>query len=169
MTKFSKIAFSSLAVLGAFLPALPASAEDLAVSATVISSCAIVTAPVAFGSYDPSVANAAAPLDAAGSVTVTCTLGSVAHILLSQGANDIAGTPDIPQRRMLGGTGAFLNYYLYTDAGRTGVWGNTDTTGVDHTGTGAASLPISVFGRIPAAQNVPAAAYADTVAATVTF
>jgi len=169
MTKFSKIALSSLAVMGAFLPALPASAEDLSVTATVIESCAIVTAPVAFGNYDPSVVNAATALDGAGSVTVTCTLGSDGFIRMSQGANDIAGSADIPQRRMANGAGDFLSYHLYTDPTRLDVWGDTDAAALTYTGTGAASAAIPVYGRIPGAQNVPAAAYTDTVAATVTF
>ncbi|MEI9942138.1 MAG: spore coat U domain-containing protein [Pseudomonadota bacterium] len=172
MTKFSKIAITSLALVSPFLLALPASAEPLAVTATVVESCSIATTAVAFGSYDPSVTNATvgAPLVGTGAVAVTCTTGSVAHILLGQGANAITGTDAIPARRMVGTPGgAFLTYFLYTDTLHTDVWGNTDATGVDHTGTGASSGDIVVYGSVPGAQNVPAGAYTDTVAATVTF
>lgn len=168
MTKFSKIVLSSLSVFGALLFAGSASAEDLAVSATVIESCTIVTAPVAFGNYDAMGTNAAAPLDAAGSVTVSCTSGSTAHILLGQGLNATSGTDAAPAREMASGSD-LLSYNLYTDTTRLDLWGNTDATGVDHLGTGTTSGPIAVYGRVPFGQNVPAGAYTDTVAATVTF
>ncbi len=168
MTKHLKIALSSLTLLGPFLVALPASAEDLAVSATVISSCAIVTAPVAFGNYDPMVAQASTALDAQGSVTVSCTSGSTAHILLGQGLNPNAGSDAAPARQMASGANR-LSYNLYTDATRLDAWGNTDLTGVDQLGSGTASPAIVVYGRIPFGQNVVAGAYTDTVAATVTF
>lgn len=168
MTTFSKVALSSLALLGAFLPALSAHAEDLAISATVVSSCAIATTPVAFGSYDPMVTHAAAPLDGAGSVTVTCTSGSTAHILLGQGLNPNGGSDAAPARQMASGAN-LLSYDLYTDTTRLDVWGNTDLTGVDQLGTGTAGTTLVVYGRVPFAQNVPAGSYTDTVAATVTF
>jgi spore coat protein U-like protein len=66
-----------------------------------------------------------------------------------------------------GGT-SFLTYGLYSDAGRATVWGNSATTDVEHTGTGTLTA-ITVYGRIPSGQNVPAASYSDTVVATVTF
>lgn len=168
MTKSSKLALGSLALLGSFLPALPASAEDLAVSATVVSSCAIVTAPVAFGSYDPMVAQKTTALDSSGSVTVTCTAGSTAHILMGQGLNPAAGSDAAPVRQMASGANR-LGYFLYTDASHLDVWGNTNATGVDQLGTGIASTAIVVYGSVPFAQNVPAGSYTDTVAATVTF
>jgi spore coat protein U-like protein len=171
MMKFSKIALSSLAVAGSFFLAAPASAEPLEVSAQVTSNCVIVTAPVAFGAYDPLTLNATDPLDAAGSVTVSCTAGSTAHILLDDGLSPEVGSTDAaPARQMDNATGAdFLTYDLYTDSGRLDPWGNTTLTGVDHLGTGATSGAIAVYGRVPGAQNVGAGNYTDTVAATVTF
>jgi spore coat protein U-like protein len=168
MTKFSKIAFSSLAVAGSLLLAQPASAEDLGVSATVTSNCSIVTAPVAFGNYAPTTTNLTAELNGQGSVTVSCTSGSVAHIQMGQGLNPVGANEAAPVRQMASGLNR-LAYWLYTDAARTDAWGNTSVTGVDHTGTGATSGAIAVYGSVPGAQNVPAGSYADTVQATVTF
>jgi spore coat protein U-like protein len=117
MMRFSKIAFSSLAVMGSFLLAQTASAEPMEVTATVNESCTIATAPVVFGVYDVLTTNASTALDAAGSVTVSCTSGSTAHILLDEGLNAVGGTPDAPLRLMADGANV-LAYFLYTDETR---------------------------------------------------
>lgn len=143
--------------------------DSLAVSADVTASCTIATAALAFGNYDPVVANATADLDGTGTVTVTCTTGSGATITLAQGANaDTGSTAAAPLRRLLNGTTNYLNYSLFSDTTRTAVWGDDATVDVATTGTGAADAH-TVYGRIPAGQNQPAGAYADTVVATVTF
>jgi spore coat protein U-like protein len=62
-----------------------------------------------------------------------------------------------------------LAYFLYSDSGRTTVWGDTVDTSKADTGTGVAS-ELTIYGRMPANQNKPAKSdYVDTVRATVTF
>ncbi len=143
--------------------------SELTVSATVAASCTIdASAGLAFGTYDPVVANASANLDVDGTISTTCTNGSTATITLGQGANAGSGsTAAIPVRRMLAGTTDFLSYELYTDGPRTTVWNDT-TSGSPVTGTGA-PVSTTVFGRIPPGQNVRANSYSDTVLATITF
>lgn len=142
---------------------------NLSVTASVSANCTISTAAVAFGAYDPVSANAASALNGTGTVTVTCTTGSGATITLGQGSNADAGSSAaVPLRRMADSGSDFLSYFLYQDSGRTTVWGNTEGTGVDHEGDGTAT-GITVYGRIPAGQNVPADSYSNTVVATVTF
>jgi spore coat protein U-like protein len=146
--------------------------ENLLVSATVTATCTIATTPVAFGAYDPTAATA---LNGTGGVTVLCTDGTAGYVTLGQGANPDTGSTDaVPLRQMAGGAAAAgrLAYFLYSGGPDTNVWGNTGTTGLNHAGDGTAT-PITVYGTIPAAQNVIAGAdgtaYADTVVATVTF
>lgn len=144
---------------------------NLPVSASVSANCAISTSAVAFGAYDPAVANASTALDNQGSVTVTCTSGASTTITLGEGDNANAGsTAAVPLRRMSDGAGTphYLSYFLYQDGGRSTVWGDTGGTGVAHTGTGT-STAINVYGRVTGGQNVPTGSYADTVVATVTF
>lgn len=142
---------------------------NVAVSATVSANCTITSSGLAFGSYDPVSTNAESDLDATGTVSVTCTNGSAADITLGQGASADTGSTDaVPLRRMSDGGTNYLSYYLYQDSGRTTVWGNTTETDVAHTGTGT-STDITIYGRVTSGQNVPAAAYTDTVVATVTF
>jgi spore coat protein U-like protein len=152
--------------LGALLPA-GAQAQtqaSLAISANVAANCTISTAPVAFGAYDPLVANLAAAKDATGGVRVTCTKGSVPTIGLDAGSHAAGAV-----RRMVGDTGDFLTYELYQPDGYTTVWG---------TGTAAYKGPaapdrtmrtFAVNGRIPGNQEVGTGNYSDSVLATVNF
>jgi spore coat protein U-like protein len=138
---------------------------NLQVSTTVSANCTITTATVAFPAYDPIVTHSAANDDGTGTVTITCTKGTLATIGLGLGAN-VSGT----QRRMKDATTDYLNYALYLDAGRTTVWG----TAAPNLLTPVAApdknpRPFTVYGRIPSAQDVPAGSYTDTVIATVNF
>ncbi len=142
---------------------------DLAVSANVAANCSISTLPVAFGAYDPVTANATTPLDATGTVTVSCTTGATGTITLGQGANPGTGSTDAaPARQLKDGGTDVLAYTLYQDSSHQTVWGNTSGTGVASTGTGSA-VAVPVYGRIAAGLNAPVGNYSDTVLATVTF
>ena len=76
-----KAAALCLSTGAAFLIALPANGAtttgNLGAGASVAANCSIATAAVAFGPYDPVVANAAAALTATGSITVACSEASI--------------------------------------------------------------------------------------------
>lgn len=164
----------SVILLGSFAIALVAghgrllgqtASANLTVTASVSKNCTITTAPVNFGAYDPVSANATAPLDSIGTVTVTCTKGAPAKIGLNTGSNAQGTT-----RRMAGGTAAFLNYELYQDSGRATVWGDTADTALDvPAAPNRNPRSFSVYGRVVAAQDAPVGNYTDTVVATVNF
>ncbi len=145
--------------------------DNLGVSASVTATCTIVTAPVLFGTYDPT---SGTDLAAEGSVTVLCTNGTAGNITLGQGTAAVGDVPGAPVRQMSGGAAGAgrLGYFLYSDEALTTAWGNTAPTGVAHAGNGI-STEITVYGEVPAGQNIIAGsggtAYADTVVATVTF
>lgn len=163
---FVAISVLALGVSGAAVAAT--ATANLTVGATVVNNCTIGTSDLTFGNYDPIVTNASASLDNTGTVTITCTSGAVAAITLGQGANaDPSSTDAAPLRRMTDSVN-FLSYSLFSDAGRSVVWGNTTAVDVETTGTGAADAH-TVYGRVTAGQNVPAGGYSDTVVATVTF
>jgi spore coat protein U-like protein len=143
--------------------------SNLAVTASVSANCTISTAPVAFGAYDPVSANATTGLNGTGTVSVTCTNGATTTVTLGQGANAAGGsTAAAPARRLKDGATDFLTYSLFSDTGRTAVWGDTAGTGVPHTGTGTLTA-LTVYGVVNAGQQVPAGNYSDTVVATITF
>jgi len=139
--------------------------SSLSVSASVSKNCTISTAPVNFGAYDPVAANATAPLDGIGTVTVTCTKGAAAKVGLNAGSNAQGTT-----RRMSQGAAAYLTYELYKDTSRANIWGNTDADALD-LGPAPNRNPRSftVYGRVAQAQDATVGAYADTVVATVNF
>ncbi|MCU1308822.1 MAG: Spore coat domain protein [Acidobacteriaceae bacterium] len=66
--------------------------SNLSATATVTANCTISTNPLAFGAYDPLVANASTALPGTGIVTVICTNGSAATITLGQGSNANTGS-----------------------------------------------------------------------------
>ena len=152
-------------ILGVSAPAFAQTATtNLSISASVAKNCSISTTAVAFGSYDPIVANAASPLDNTGTVVVACTKGAGTRIDLGLGSNASGST-----RRMQGGTD-FLTYELYQDAGRAIVWGSGVGAGEIITpALSKAPRTFTVYGRVAAAQDVGAAAYIDTVVATINF
>jgi spore coat protein U-like protein len=164
---FTAVTLVTIVLLGAVAarPAAQGSATaQLQVTTTVVKRCTITTSNVNFGNYDPVTANATAPLDGAGSVTVTCTQGSVATIGIDLGSN-VSGS----QRRMAGGA-AFLNYQLYQDAGRATVWGTTGAAMLTLAAAPSiAPRTYTVYGRVPQAQDVPSGAFLDQAVATVNF
>lgn len=164
-----------LAILGVLLISSDNSARaagsataNLAVSATIGSNCTITTIAVGFPAYDPIVAHATSPdTSTSGSVTITCTKGAATTIGLGLGSN-ASGS----QMRMSDGAtpANYLSYALYQDSGFTKVWGNaapnlvTPAVAPDKT-----PRVFSVYGSIPAAQDLPAGTYNDSVVATVNF
>lgn len=134
--------------------------DSFTVSATVLATCEIAANDLAFGAYDPV---AAAHLDAATTLSVTCTNGTPYTVALDLGGGLGATTA---ARRMINGADT-LNYTLYRDAARTQLWGQT--IGVDTlAGTGAGSAAtINLYGRVPMLQTAPSGAYEDTITVKV--
>ncbi len=127
------------------------------------SACSVDPTPVAYGVYSPF---SVAPTDTAGTLRVTCSTATVGYTVLLS-----AGSAGSYSPRRLSGGGHTLSYNLYTDPLRTTVWG--DGGGGTASVTGAFALPgaidHTVYGRVPAQQNVGAGAYTDTITVTINF
>lgn len=135
------------------------------VTTTVIDVCAVSTANLGFGTYSPIAGSA---LDGTTTITVTCTLGTPYNVRLDPGAHS-GGTVSTRKMQRTSGGSETVNYSLYRNAGRTQNWGETDNTDtVSATGTGV-SQGHTVYGRIPASENVPTGSYSDTVNVTVSY
>ena len=133
--------------------------------ARAAAKCTITTASnVAFGTYNVF---SAAPLDTTGVVQISCN-GAARPITvdLSHG-----NAPTYSPRYMLKGSEQ-LNYNLYLDAARTLIWGD-GTGGTSVYGPvdppNGVNVNLTVYGRIPAGQDLTAGAYADTIVATINF
>ncbi|MBC7985517.1 MAG: spore coat U domain-containing protein [Sphingomonadaceae bacterium] len=133
------------------------------VNATVLKACVVSALPLAFGNYDPT---SGSGVNGSTTLSVLCTNGTSFTTGLNAGT---ASGATVSTRRMSNGANT-LSYGLYQDAARTTNWGNTagtDTPAAQTAGVGATSL--TVYGAIPASQNVPIGVYSDTITVTVTY
>ncbi len=134
------------------------------VSGTVVPTCNVTAAALSFGAAIPNPINS--NVDAESTVTATCSSGASYTIALGVG-NGAGAT--FASRKLTSGPNA-LDYTLYTDAGRTTVWGDGTAGSSLFNGTGSgAAQAIPVYGRIPSPQTVPTGAYSDTIVVTLTF
>lgn len=136
---------------------------NLNINVTVDSACQISTNAVNFPVYAPLGANLATPADAAGAVILTCTIGTGGTLQLSAGNNAVD-----TQARLSNAAASFLNYSLFQDSARTTPWNQSTTVTVTPATNGNARA-YTVYGRIPAGQNVASGAYTDVVVATLNF
>jgi spore coat protein U-like protein len=133
------------------------------VKATVLASCQVSAADLDFGNYAPTTG---ADTAADTTIDVTCTDGTAYTVALDGGSV----MHDVSARAMSDGNSHDLSYGLYTTAGFTTGWGDgtASTATVGGTGNGAAQA-LTVYGRLPAGQYVPAASYTDQITVTVTY
>lgn len=137
--------------------------DDISVTARVVSSCSMSATDIAFGNYDPIVANATTPIDRTSTVTTTCTIGSTPTINIGAASDDNAN------RSMMNGVEP-LAYGLFSDAGRTTGWPEAGATGVAVTTPSGTAETNTIYARLPAGQyTVPVGNYAETVTVVVTF
>lgn len=130
-------------------------------TATINANCNVSATNVDFGSVGVLASN----VDSTGSVTVRCTDSTPYNIGLSAGTGSGA---TVASRRMTSGVKT-VTYSLYSDSGRTSVWGNTiGTDSVSGTGTGL-DQPYAVYARAPAQTTPAPGTYTDTIVVTVTY
>jgi spore coat protein U-like protein len=144
--------------------------------AQAAATCTISAVGVAFGTYNPANPN---PTTANGSLLATCTWTGGGSTTLSLTTSFSPGNSgSYPNRWMLRPSSTDrLNYNIYMDAGYTRIRGN----GTAGTVTGGpaqvtvtrnnrtATATGTLFGRIPAGQNVSPGNYSDTITVTLLF
>ncbi len=128
-------------------------------------SCSFVSVTgVSFGSYNVFNPN---PTRATGTITYRCT-GSGGTNLMTMTLSTGSGTF---QKRTLRSGGETLGYNLYLDAANTQIWGDgssgTFVFSIDPTSSGRRD--VTVYGTIPAGQDVGVGSYADTITVTMNF
>jgi len=124
--------------------------------------------PVSFNSYDVF---SAAPTYSTGTVSVSCNNPNQQAMPVTIAINGgRSGTFNPRQMRATLGADS-LDYYLFTTAARTVIWG--DGTGGSSTVTNIVSKSAPwnapIYGSLPPRQNVSAGSYADAVVVTVTW
>lgn len=127
------------------------------------AQCNITATPLAFGNYDTL---STTPLDSTASLNISCKPKKPFTVTVQFSP----GSSGSFSQRSMSGPGTLL-YNLFTDASMTNIMGD---------GTGGSSTlqrivdkanpwNLTIFGRIPALQTVPAGIYADSLTATILF
>ena len=139
---------------------------SMIVSTRVDMACVMTVGALTFLSYQTTSTD---DNTAQGTITSTCTSGGAAKITIGLGDGLHSDSLDAsPMRQMKSGSDV-LRYDLYSDSGRSTLWGNTADTGLAITGTGSSKIT-PVYGTIPSGQDVPAdSTFTDTVSVTLTY
>ena len=125
--------------------------------------CTVTTSSVQFNAYS-SISQTLS--DGIGEVRVTCDSNLPFAVKLDPGAN--SGGAFIPRRMRRTGGSDTLIYNLFRDAARTEVWGDGTGSTFPRTGSGT-GIPtvLTIYGRTPGQQTIPAGTYLDTVTVLV--
>lgn len=153
---------------------------NIQIQATVNPACKITgTQNINFGVYDPLFAHETTPLNGKGEVSISCLPSTRAAIKLRQGSYPASGSSCTTPLRQMGNGTARLPYGLYKNAAATAadIWGCDASNDVEYTASNAKSVDFTIYGRIPAATDLPAGildqlvpgTYTDTVQIVVEF
>lgn len=157
--------FKKVVLLAAVaLPVLATSAfatdvdDTLDLSAEITGSCTnVVDAPINFGSTIVSLSSA---ITASTTMTVNCTTGIPYTIGITTGNNG--------GRFLADGTGQFIDYELYSDAGYSSIFQAVGTSVVGTTGNGA-DQSHTIYARLPVQTTPAVGVYTDQVLVTVRY
>lgn len=133
----------------------------LSVAAPAAWGCSVSTSGVDFGVYQVFDNT---DLHTSGTITVDCD--QAYEIRLDAGSTSTSFLP----RQMVNFEDARLDYNLFVNPSHTSVWGDGANATVTVSGEGS-GVPEhhTVYGRIPARQNVRGGDYADTIVVTVEY
>jgi spore coat protein U-like protein len=129
------------------------------------STCTFSATPITFGDYNIDQQTDALSV---GTITADCAGTLAFTVALSAGSSGSFESRTMDD--VVNGTRYTLNYNLYTDPGRSNVWG--DGTGGSHVVPALGStIPVSmtVYGRVPGSQKPASGSFTDTVTATIAF
>jgi len=132
-------------------------------SANAQATCTITTTSVAFGIYNVF---ASTDLASTGSLTYYCRRNvSSITLWLGKGLYSLTNNP----RQLANGTNR-LNYNLFLDANHTQIWGDPNPYRYGPiTPPNRTYVTLTVYGLIPAGQDVPAGIYSDSATVTINF
>lgn len=136
------------------------STTTLAVGVTVVSNCKVAAAALTFANY---VSGQTENVDTTTTLSYSGCPNESLKFELNDG-NNVQGS----YRGMRSSGGSVLGYQLYRNANYNSLIG-TGSNAVSFTAPSSGSGTVTVYGRIPANQSVPAGSYTDTIGVTLTF
>lgn len=132
-----------------------------------MAACNVSATGVNFGPYD---AAAPTPRDSTGTVTVSCDQNPPTDIAIAIGVSGTSGV-FIPRMMRNAARPDRLNYNLFTTPSRSTVWGDgtagTSTVFLRNVNRNRPQTA-TIYGRIPAGQDVAVGSYSDTLIVTIT-
>ena len=166
-------AFAAAAALLAPAAAFAGTAgpQNFQVTATVVPMCTNLTATdMAFGNYNTFSSTAG---QANSTVSFQCTIGSQPEMQVGFGSNASGN-----QRRMASGT-SYLSYGIYQEQSFAEQFLPWVSYYVSQAGTTSSITPapltssspvnVTLYGQLPALQDVPVGSYSDTVQVTLEY
>jgi spore coat protein U-like protein len=131
--------------------------------------CDVTASSISFGSYDIF---SSTPKDTVGTVRVSCNIPAqnpqaplMVTVSLSPG---ISG--NVAQRQMESAGGARLNYNLYSNSSFSSIWGDGGSFAAQTAFiTKETPYTATIYGRMPAKQNVSVGSYSDVITVTVNW
>lgn len=127
------------------------------------ANCSVTATGVNFGSYDVF---QVAPTDSTGSVTVLCDVTT--DVTVSIGPSSNSGG-FIPRQMRHSALPDLLSYNLFADKQSATVWGDGTAGTSSITKKAPKNKPVSltVYGRVPAGQDVAAGVYGEVLTVTI--
>ena len=128
------------------------------------TSCTISANSVSFGNYNVFSGTA---LDSTGTITYRCNSAAAnITIALSKGASSTFNP------RVMTKASESLGYNLFLNAARTTIWGDGTSGTSVYTRANPPNnnnVNVTIYGRVPADQDVSAGSFGDTISATINF
>lgn len=120
---------------------------------SAFANCTVSSSGVVFGGYDVFEIN---PNDSVGTIIVNCNTSTPYTLKPSEGYSGFN------ERRMMHGDNHLI-YNLYKDPSHNLIWGDANMI------QGKNTAEYSIYGRIPARQNVSVGSYNDTLTITLEY
>jgi spore coat protein U-like protein len=136
------------------------------------AGCTVTSSGLAFGEYLPLTATS--PILSDASLSVSCTglvLGGLTYVLTLGPSAAGSGNRITPDRFMSNSNGgALMRFNVYTDFGRSNVWGDGITgNGIPGSFLTDGSHSITVYGKVPASQStLKAGSFSAPLTMTIT-
>lgn len=131
------------------------------------AACNVATTNISFGTYDVF---SNSPRDSTGTISVDCDEAPPPVVVIRIGPS--FGSGGFNPRQMRHTTRSDrLNYNLFIDSSRSVIWGDGTggTSTVADKVTKNKTWVSTLYGRIPAGQDVSAGTYSETVSVTITW
>lgn len=149
------------------LTCLPLALAALLAPGFAAAVCNVIGPNLSFGQYDTLSAFGATT---SGTVSVTCDDAPPPTVRVEVGPSAVSGGVQPRRMRHLAGTDT-LAYNLYIDAAGASIWGDGSAGAVtlsDRVHKSKPWLP-TIYGRMPAGQDVSVGSYADSITITIVF